>query len=272
MIAGPFELKPICVDYDKDYDQNGKEKETNKNVIEKEEGSPYDATSNFPSAPCRELAVHLAFPTCWDGVNLDSNNHRSHMAYGIGLESGILSTFANGNIICPESHPVLLPQILLFLRFMDFKGDGGYELCNGNKFDWHADYIMGWEENFLQEIMDNCQDLKDIPCSSTRLRNIYGSNEKLGFQNMVDILQQVRVPTADTACITKESINQIVGTPPRGACAGELLSTDSCEQPEFPKEFLASPVEENKTSAGANPAQGVVVLATFVLSFVLSLL
>jgi hypothetical protein len=35
---------------------------------------------------------------CWDGVNSDSSDHRSHVAYGNGPE-------------CPSTHPKRIPQI-----------------------------------------------------------------------------------------------------------------------------------------------------------------
>lgn len=35
------------------------------------------------------------FPSCWDGVNLDSSDHKSHVAYPSGAGAGT----------CPESHP-----------------------------------------------------------------------------------------------------------------------------------------------------------------------
>ncbi|GAW19122.1 hypothetical protein ANO14919_086060 [Xylariales sp. No.14919] len=47
----------------------------------------------------------LRFPTCWDGKNLDSPDHLSHMAY---TESG---TFETGGP-CPESYPVRMSQLL----------------------------------------------------------------------------------------------------------------------------------------------------------------
>jgi hypothetical protein len=33
--------------------------------------------------PGDELWARIAFPQCWDGVNLDSPDHKSHMAYPI---------------------------------------------------------------------------------------------------------------------------------------------------------------------------------------------
>ena len=39
-------------------------------------------TLAFPKASCAAgLMVNVRFPTCWDGVNLDSPDHMSHVAY-----------------------------------------------------------------------------------------------------------------------------------------------------------------------------------------------
>jgi hypothetical protein len=39
-------------------------------------------TRHFPSEPCPYgLRVNNFFPTCWDGVNVDSPDHKSHVAY-----------------------------------------------------------------------------------------------------------------------------------------------------------------------------------------------
>jgi len=37
----------------------------------------------FPTTACAELEVSMAFPTCWDGENIDSDDHRSHVSYDI---------------------------------------------------------------------------------------------------------------------------------------------------------------------------------------------
>jgi hypothetical protein len=52
----------------------------------------------------------LTFRSCWDGVNLDSPNHKSHVAYSIN--NGGAGGTANGGGECPSSHPVKLPQIM----------------------------------------------------------------------------------------------------------------------------------------------------------------
>ena len=44
-------------------------------------GGIYD-TRTFPAGPCPYgLRINNFFPTCWDGVNLDSPDHKSHVAY-----------------------------------------------------------------------------------------------------------------------------------------------------------------------------------------------
>jgi Domain of unknown function (DUF1996) len=64
-------------------------------------------TLEFPKGPCSAgiMANHI-FPTCWDGVNLDSDNHQDHVSYP---ESG---TFESGGP-CPATHPVKVPQLML---------------------------------------------------------------------------------------------------------------------------------------------------------------
>merc|ERR1712048_1224311 len=41
------------------------------------------ATGNdfFPQNACGELEINFKFPSCWDGVSLDSENHMSHVSY-----------------------------------------------------------------------------------------------------------------------------------------------------------------------------------------------
>lgn len=48
------------------------------------------------------LSGHARFPSCWDGENLDSANHQSHVAY----PDPELGGSTQGGM-CPESHPVV---------------------------------------------------------------------------------------------------------------------------------------------------------------------
>lgn len=59
------------------------------------------------------LQLAITFPQCWDGVNLDSPDHRSHMAYGTGWRPDPSPPITG----CPSSHPVALPEITEFARW-----------------------------------------------------------------------------------------------------------------------------------------------------------
>lgn len=62
-------------------------------------------TSEFPTKMCPGgIRATIIFPSCWDGKNLDSPDHSSHMAYAPG------STLAGA--ACPSSHPVRVPQVM----------------------------------------------------------------------------------------------------------------------------------------------------------------
>lgn len=52
----------------------------------------------------------ITFPTCWDGVNLDSADHKSHIAYPV--KDSIPDQFDYDGGHCPESHPVKIPQVM----------------------------------------------------------------------------------------------------------------------------------------------------------------
>lgn len=47
------------------------------------------------------LRAEVFFPSCWDGINSDSADHKSHMAYP--------STMDDGD--CPSTHPIRLPSL-----------------------------------------------------------------------------------------------------------------------------------------------------------------
>lgn len=60
----------------------------------------------FPNRVCAAgIMSSLRFPSCWDGKNLDSPDHISHMSYP---ETG---TFESAGP-CPASHPVRTSQVM----------------------------------------------------------------------------------------------------------------------------------------------------------------
>ncbi|MEO8313425.1 MAG: DUF1996 domain-containing protein [Pseudomonadota bacterium] len=98
----------------------------------------------------------LDYPNCWDGVNLDSPDHRSHMAY-------------SGGGACPASHPVAIPSVQLNIKYAitagqdvtkwklasdNYTGPGGYSMHGDLWFNWQTDIADTWMNNCVKSAMD----------------------------------------------------------------------------------------------------------------------
>jgi hypothetical protein len=101
-------------------------------------GTPY-----IPACgPNQELIASISFPNCWNGRDLASPDHQSHMAYGDP---------ASG---CPSSHPVPIPAIRFNAHYWitDPNGTRGWRLSSDNYstsqpggYSLHADWMNGWD-------------------------------------------------------------------------------------------------------------------------------
>ncbi len=99
--------------------------------------------------PGSPLTMHVRFQDCWNGVDLDSPDHRSHVARS---EGGT----------CPDSHPVHIPQ-LEFVIVYPFSGDpSGLRLDSGPTSTAHADFLNAWEPEKLANEIDHCIELDAI--------------------------------------------------------------------------------------------------------------
>lgn len=107
------------------------------------------------------LQMVVDFPQCWDGINLDSPNHKDHMAFT-----------ANGG--CPVSHPISIPGISITVNFkIDANTDttkwrlssDNYATSLPGGYSAHADWANGWNETFMQTFIDNCLN-KKLDCAA----------------------------------------------------------------------------------------------------------
>ncbi len=140
------------------------------------EGQPSTSSKNIPA--CKQgwtIVTHVAFPQCWDGKNLDSPDHYSHMAYPSGGS-------------CPVTHPVAIPEIILNTKYLVTSAEGtkNWRLSSDNYavntynagYSGHGDWINGWDEKVIAGIVKNCLNAgKD--CGSHMLGDgtvLYGAN------------------------------------------------------------------------------------------------
>ncbi|RXW23736.1 hypothetical protein EST38_g2118 [Candolleomyces aberdarensis] len=136
-------------------------------------GYAVEDTFDFPKTMCSGgIRSNIYFPQCWDGVNLDSPDHESHVSHPPGAFFGAQ---------CPSTYPVHLP--LLFMEivwdtrpFNDpelWPKDGSqpfvFSMGDPTGFGQHADYVFGWEGDSLQRAMDVCTGGDGIPTNCPEL-------------------------------------------------------------------------------------------------------
>jgi Domain of unknown function (DUF1996) len=87
--------------------------------------------------------VIVRFPECWDGVHLDSVDHRSHMhAVTAGQP-------------CPDSHPVRLPELAEVFRY-PVADVSALQLSSGGFETAHADFWNTWQQDALTALVERC--------------------------------------------------------------------------------------------------------------------
>ncbi|MBC7172168.1 MAG: DUF1996 domain-containing protein, partial [Polyangiaceae bacterium] len=117
-----------------------------------------------PGGAPYHLHLQIRFPQCWDGVNLDSPDHKSHMAQPV---------YRTGEPTeCPPSHPVWLPEVSYQLYFPITAENVG---SAGDTSEWflasdsyvngpgspgghsaHGDWYMSWNEEVMATFVRYC--------------------------------------------------------------------------------------------------------------------
>lgn len=110
------------------------------------------------------LRMIISFPQCWDGQNLDSPDHQSHMAYicGSKCNDGNGGVYNSPNS-CPASHPVQIPSIAINADFRQIVKGRTYRLSSDNYshsipggYSLHADWMNGWDESIIARFVKSC--------------------------------------------------------------------------------------------------------------------
>lgn len=112
--------------------------------------------ANCPVGNFVEATIN--FPSCWDGVNLDSPDHKSHMAF-IGWNNDLRKN------MCPTSHPVELPMLAEKIKYLvtEAGSTARWRLSSDNYskdlpggFSIHADWFNGWDPKVQEIWVKNC--------------------------------------------------------------------------------------------------------------------
>ncbi|MFL5783639.1 MAG: DUF1996 domain-containing protein, partial [Bacteriovoracaceae bacterium] len=104
-----------------------------------------------------ELWQGITFPQCWNGVDLDSPDHKSHMSY------------VNEQGLCPSTHPVPLPEVTFNLIYTVGANDDlsrwrlssdNYDKSLPGGYSNHGDWMFGWQQDIADAWMQNCDRAK----------------------------------------------------------------------------------------------------------------
>ncbi len=91
-----------------------------------------------------QIDVRYQAPSCWNGLYLDTPDHKSHMAYPV-------------NGVCPADHPVALPMIEFKMAFPVNTNDlSQLHLSSGRGFSFHYDFFNAWDAPTLAAMVNHC--------------------------------------------------------------------------------------------------------------------
>ncbi|KAF2721938.1 WSC-domain-containing protein [Polychaeton citri CBS 116435] len=137
---------------------------------------PTNGTHGLPNTDCPDgLRAQVYFPSCWNGKDLDTPDHSSHMAYPIGR-------YDNGK--CPEGFPTQLISLFYEVlydtssfrsRWTPGSDPQPFVFAMGDKtgYGFHGDFVNGWDVDVLQNVTSQCNNdsgnISDCPPVADRL-------------------------------------------------------------------------------------------------------
>ncbi len=103
------------------------------------------------------FVFEIGFPNCWDGVNLDSPDHKSHVVNPVQDQT---SPYAKH---CPDTHPVLLPTISYNVQYLisDSTEVSRWYLSSDHApapagTSAHVDYLIAWKRATIDLFVQKC--------------------------------------------------------------------------------------------------------------------
>lgn len=122
-------------------------------------------TAQNPDGSYNMVGAVIGMPNCWDGVNLDSPDHHSHMSY--------IATWEH----CPATHPKTVPTFLLAAWYTLGPGLDQLRLASDvmapgapRGSTLHGDWFGAWDNQIEAVWTDNCIN-KMLSCTGGEIGN-----------------------------------------------------------------------------------------------------
>ncbi|WP_260483087.1 DUF1996 domain-containing protein [Sphingomicrobium flavum] len=129
------------------------------------------------AAPDR-LRMDIFFPSCWNGTDLDSADHKSHLAYPVS---------AGSQTVCPSSHPVPIIRVSFHYSFGVLpdvfdpatQTSRGWRLASDHYevsvstpggMSLHGDWFNAWHPDALEAVLEGCIK-SELDCHDGNLGN-----------------------------------------------------------------------------------------------------
>ncbi|GIF17740.1 hypothetical protein BJ973_009295 [Actinoplanes tereljensis] len=101
----------------------------------------WDIPANCPAGT--QLNARYQAPSCWDGLHLDTPDHKSHMAYPV---LGV----------CPNDHPVAVPMIEFKMAWPVSGNMSNVHFSSGRGYSFHYDVYNAWDAPTLAALTSHC--------------------------------------------------------------------------------------------------------------------